>query len=117
MPDLTAVRGDTNIYNVSVLKGGKQYDITGATLWMTAKHFLEDDDSDAVFQIQTPTDIMVYDAIHGHAQIVVQPMHTEDLTEDEVLFYDVQLREGNGYVCTIAKGKLEVALDVTQTTA
>ena len=116
MPDLVATRGDTNVYNITVLRGGVVLDISGAILWMTAKHFLADDDSAAVFQIRSPNEIIINDPVHGRAQIVVMPAHTQDLTEDEVLWYDVQLKEQDGYVCTIAKGKLEVALDVTQTT-
>jgi hypothetical protein len=117
MPDLVAVRGDTNIYNVTVLRGDRPLDITGAKAWMTAKHFKTDTDAMAVFQVNSDAgDINLYDPTHGRLQINVQPVHTEGLLEDEVLYYDIQLKESTGQITTIGQGKLEVLADVTQTT-
>jgi hypothetical protein len=116
MPDLVATRGDTNIYNVTVLRGDKVLDITGAKVWMTAKHFKTDLDQNAVFQVVSPGDINLYDPTHGRLQINVQPFHTNSLLEDEVLWYDIQLKESTGQITTIGQGKLEVLADVTQAT-
>jgi hypothetical protein len=117
MPDLVATRGDTNIYNVTVLRGDKTLDITGAKVWMTAKHFKTDADQNAVFQVTSDTgDINIYDPANGRVQINVQPFHTDSLLEDEVLYYDIQLKESTGQITTIGQGKLEVLTDVTQAT-
>jgi hypothetical protein len=117
MPDLVATRGDTNIYNVTVLRSDQPLDITGSKVWMTAKHFKTDADANAVFQVTSDTtDIDIYDPIQGRIQIHVLPIHTEGLLEDEVLYYDIQLKEASGQITTIGQGKLEVLADVTQAT-
>jgi hypothetical protein len=117
MPDLVATRGDTNIYNVTVLRSDQPLDITGSKVWMTAKHFKTDTDAEAVFQINSDSqDIDIYDPLKGRIQIHVLPVHTASLLEDEVLYYDIQLKEASGQITTIGQGKLEVLADVTQAT-
>lgn len=118
MPDLEAVRGDTNIYNIVVLRSDATINITGAKLWFTAKHFPQDVDDDAVISLDSDGNgINIYNALYGRAQVSVPPGDTAGLADDEVLYYDVQLKETNGVVTTIATGKLHVQQDITQAVA
>jgi hypothetical protein len=47
----------------------------------------------------------------------VPPGDTAGLADDEVLYYDLQLKESNGVITTIATGKLHVQQDITQAVA
>jgi hypothetical protein len=118
MPNLEAIRGDTNIYNIVVLRGDVTINITGAKIWFTAKHFPQDTDANAVIRLDSNGNgVNIYDALHGRAQISVPPESTTGLADEEVLFYDVQMKESNGIITTIATGKMHVQQDVTQAVA
>lgn len=94
-------------------------DLTGATLWMTAKKCLPDPDSKAVFQIKTPTDIVIdADPTTGRAKVTVPAAATTTVvfpkdTAQLELFYDIQVKTQTGIVQTVASGKLVLTEDVT----
>jgi hypothetical protein len=115
MPDLLAVRGDTNIYNLTVMRADKEVNITGGKVWLTAKRELDDGDSEAVIAVDSDQgDVIFTNPLKGKAQINIPPESTMNLDEDEAFHYDVQLREANGVVTTIATGKLELIPDITR---
>lgn len=129
--DYGMYRGDSLILNILVqqlqdpmLPEGASnplvpVDLTGATLWMTAKKALADTDAKAVFQIKSPTDIII-DAspASGRAKIVVPANATtsvvfpKDAAQLE-LYYDIQVKTQTGIVQTVASGKLVLTEDVT----
>lgn len=94
-------------------------DLTGAKIWMTAKEALADLDADAVFQITTPTDIIIdADPATGRAKVVVPADATLAVVfptgvAQVELFYDVQVKTVDGIVQTVAAGKLTLTEDVT----
>jgi hypothetical protein len=124
-------RGDSLILNILVqqlqdptLPAGSTnplvpVDLTGSTIWMTAKKELADLDASAVFQIKTPTDIVVdADPTSGRAKIIVPASSTTSLTfptdvAQIELFYDVQVKTSTGIVQTVASGKITLTEDVT----
>lgn len=120
----TMYRGDTLILDLSVtqtLDGiTTPVDLTGATLWMTAKKKATDKDAAAVFQLTTPTDIVIDgDPLSGRAVVTVPPTGTSDLTYAEGiaqidLLYDIQVETQTGIVQTVAAGRLSVVRDITQ---
>lgn len=119
----TMYRGDTLILSITVtqtLEGETTpVDLTGASLWMTAKRKPTDKDNQAVFQMTTPTDIVIDgDPTSGRAMITVPPEATASITyaSDEAavtLVYDIQVKTQTGIVQTVAVGKLLVNRDIT----
>lgn len=115
MSDIKGVRGDTNVYNIVVLRQDTPIDLTGAKVWFSAKRQRTDLDADAIILLDSAGGgINIYDPLHGKLQVIVPPSDTEDLDEEEVLYYDVQLKEANGIITTIASGKITITLDVTR---
>jgi hypothetical protein len=94
-------------------------DLTGATVWMTAKRHYKDTDLQAVFQIKTPTDIILDgDPTTGRCVIIVPASATKDMVFVEnvltqELYFDIQVKTQLGVVQTVEVGKLTVSVDIT----
>lgn len=111
------IRGDTKVLTITVTRDGQPYDLTGHTLWLTAKRTPTDADSAAVFQLSTTAGgITITNAAGGVARAEIAPTHTESLPAVvNRLVYDVQIADGTGGVYTVASGELVVRPDVTIT--
>ena len=115
MPDLVAIRGDTNIFNITVIRGDAVLNITGSKVWFTAKVNKEDVDSSAIIKLDSSTpDVNIYAPVQGRVQVKIPPSATEGLDDDLALHYDVQLKEANGDITTIATGILRIEPDITR---
>ena len=117
MTDLKAVKGDTNIYNLRVVRSDTPVDLSDAKTWFTAKVDLDEIDADAAIALNSEDDqsqIIYTTPLQGRMQIVLNPGDTSDLVED-ALYYDVQVVEQSGVITTIVSGVLHIAKDVTKT--
>jgi hypothetical protein len=114
---LQAVRGDTNVFDVTMVRQNAVVDLTGAKMWFTAKSDQAADDTSAVIKLNSvdnPTKVLLIGApTIGKFQIQLDPTDTSPLTED-AYYYDIQVKEGNGVVTTIASGVLHIVWDVTR---
>lgn len=113
---LTMWRGDTPIWELAVVDdGGAPFDLTGYTLYFTAKQALSDADP-GVFQLTNGAGITVTDAAGGLATIQPRRADTNTLTADVTLFYDVQLSQAAApdQTFTVERGTLLIARDVTR---
>lgn len=110
-------RGDTISIALTISRNGSAIDLTGATIWFTAKEAVEDADVDAVFQKTTADGITIDDAPNGRATVVIEPADTAALGDDPVtLLCDVQVEEADGTTSTVAEGVLRITPDVTRAT-
>jgi len=66
--DIRMIRGDTLTLDLVVTQDGAPIDLTGSTMWMTAKLSANDLDVDAVFQVTSPTNITFTNAVLGSAR-------------------------------------------------
>lgn len=118
--DLTIHRGDDEPLTLTVVRPDEDnidqpVDLTGVTIWFTAKNAWSDADADAVIALTTPTEIAITDAPGGIARINVTADNTKNLTAYTRLVYDVQMLEGGaGGPTTLVQGKLTVSRDVTR---
>jgi hypothetical protein len=120
MADLTAVRGDTNEYDLTFTRldttqtpaVAVPLDLTGATIVFTLKRNLDDADVDAVLQKTAGAGIAVTDAANGEALLTLNPADTTDLPAPRAFHYDVQVTESDGRVTTTAIGLLRLTADV-----
>jgi hypothetical protein len=109
-------RGDDASFTVNAVKadGKTPQDITGATLWFTAKNRRTDADGSAVFQ-KTGGAIVILDGPGGIARVDLAATDTSSLTQPTTLYWDFQSKVA-GKVQTLAFGRLYVRLDVTRAT-
>lgn len=116
---LRIARGDAATFDISASKGdGTAQDITGSSLWFTAKHRLDDEDGDAVIAKSTGAGgVAIVDGPAGLARVTLAPADTEGLTSPTTLHWDVQAKDPSNAIRTLARGRLYVDLDVTRATS
>jgi hypothetical protein len=113
---LTMTRGDTPQWALAVVDAdGAPFDLTGYTLYFTAKVALSDADP-GVFQLTSGAGITVTNAAGGLATIQPRRADTSGLTDDARLFYDVQLSQAGApdQTFTVDRGTLIITRDVTR---
>jgi hypothetical protein len=115
---LTMFRGDTAQFQIAVTDvDGHPVNLTGCSLWFTAKIDPTSLDAAAQFQKKTPsTGIAITDAANGIAVITMLAADTSSLTGDQTLECDVQLKDGTGAIQTVARGQIKVLADITLST-
>lgn len=113
-------RGDDRLLRFAIKLNGSAYDLTGCTLWFTAKRLLTD--SDSLAQIRKGTQpaiaglVINTPATLGTGYISIFRADTASLPDREkhVLHFDMQLQNAAGNVHTIASGELVIDGDVTK---
>lgn len=111
---LEMYRGDTPAWDLVVTLDGVPFNLTGATLYFTAKQGLSDADP-GLFQLTNGAGITVTSAADGEATIRPRRADTSSLTSDVQAFWDVQLSiAGSAEAYTIASGTLLIRRDVTR---
>lgn len=122
-------RGDTFVFDVQVFAPPPQFsppgaqggplNITGYSMWFTAKYHTADPDQQAVTQ-QTVTGggIVFTNALQGMAEITVPALATFGFPDGVTkLVYDVQIKDLQGRISTVEVGTLSVYPDVTNATS
>ena len=107
-PDIELIRGDSSSINFTI-----DMDLTGATVFFTAKPALTDDAGDTTAVI----DVEVTDhTVPTSGQTVIPLSNTDtDVTPGEY-YYDIQIKDASGNITSIKPRKLEVVADVTRRT-
>lgn len=115
MSERQMYRGDTFVFDVQVVKNNVPQDITGWTMWFTAKYSYPDQDSQAAVQQSTGDGIAYTFPLAGKAEITVAPIKTRGFPDGPVtLVYDVQVKDLLGSIFTVDAGTLLVIPDVTR---
>ena len=105
------VRGDTKTFVLNFTSDGTTpIDITGWTIYYTVKMCLGDDDADALIRkiITTHTD-----PTNGKTEIILNNSDTQNLPT-ETLWHDIQVKDTDDKINTIAAGQLNIITDVTR---
>lgn len=112
--ELSAFKGDDVDIDITVTDSSDNaIDITGWTIWFTAKNKATDDDSDAVIGPKSVTSHT--DAANGESKI---QLTNSDMDVDSGSYeYDIQTDDGSGNITTWGKGRFRVKEDVTETTS
>lgn len=114
--NLAFSRGDTVLLALTITAGSAAEDLTGATLFFTAKAELTSADTGATIRKNSSGvgGITITSAVGGTAQVTISPGDTSGLPASETfLFYDVQLKRASGDIFTVAEGTILVYPDVT----
>ena len=101
------------------IRSGNPLNLMGgnAKAWFTAKKTTDDLDADALIalnSVDNPAQVVFMDASIGTFFVKLLPADTASI-DDDSLVYDVQVREQDGRITTVAKGELKLKPDVTKT--
>ena len=112
---LQAVRGDTIPVTLNFTTAdGRPIDISGWTVWMTAKSDRTLPDDKALFQVKVTSHTY---PTAGISSFVVPATATASLVGPPGVpwnyFYDVQYRDGSGNIGTAIAGTITFSMDVT----
>lgn len=109
-------RGDAASFDIVAVQsdGVTPLDITGATIWFTAKHRRSDADPGAI-QKTVGAGVVIVDGPTGQARVDLAAADTSPFTVPTTLYWDVQAKIA-GKDRTLAFGRLRVLLDVTRAT-
>lgn len=110
-------RGDTPTIDIAVFAddGVTPFDLTGCSVWYTAKRNKNDADADAVIQCDTTNgQLTITNPTAGLIEAVPLASDTASLTELTNLWDDVQVRTAADRTYTVYEGMLQIRLDVTR---
>ena len=123
MRDIQMTKGDSASWIVPVTRFDPEtgldveVDLTGGKAWFTAKRTSHDDDADAIIKKDStanPTQVTILaPATAGRVQITLLSSDTNTY-DGKWLQYDVQVREADGTINTVVKGRLELGKQTTQ---
>lgn len=115
--DLTMFRGDTQIYNVSVIDNMNNIiNISGALFWFTVKDAMTD--VSPVFQKAIGSGIVITNAPMGMITITIDPSDTSSLpTENVPMIYDLQMKNASLQIFTLNAGNFLVTPDANTGTS
>lgn len=120
MAALVMFRGDSFPYEFQIKRNEVPVDLTGFTLWWTAKRYVSDPDQQAVSRLDNGLlgGVTIVDALQGKVRAVM-PASATLLFPDTAsnLFYDLQMKDLSGVVTTVDSGTIAVSADVTRTIA
>lgn len=112
---LRMTRGDDKTFNMAFTKNSQPQNITGFSIWVTAKRAASDADATAVFQRTIGSGVTVTNAVGGLANFTVIQAHTSGFEASRVtLLCDVQLKDTPGNVVTAGHFLLLVDPDITR---
>lgn len=109
--DITIIRGDTTSIDFTLTDGGTPVDLTGSTVFFTAKPALTNDVSDntAVISVEVTSHT---DPTAGETSIPLTASDT-DVTPGEY-YYDIQIKDATTNIISIEPRLLEIVADVTR---
>jgi len=110
--NIQIVRGDTKVYTIQFKDGNSNpINITGWTVFFTVKRNLKDTDTDALIKktITTHTDVT-----NGVSEISLSPTDTNYVGN---FYFDIQVKQTDSSIHTIAIGTAEFIRDVTNRTS
>lgn len=113
---LEMVRINTFSFDVSCTENEEAINLTGGTLYFTAKWSPLDADASAVFQLSSPSSgITILSAANGTANVTVPKTATTTLPyHDTLLYYDLRFLDASSQFFTLMRGTLSVLVNITR---
>jgi len=124
MTDIQIPKGDSETFDVFVTRANEDTGVeevvplTGAKAWFTAKKESTDADVDAIIakdSVADPSEVVIT-GIEGKVRITITPADTVSY-DGKYLEYDVQVKEVDGTVTTVQKGRIEFGKNITVSSA
>lgn len=116
--DDTAFRGDTVLFEITVIRQGEYADVSQGEWFCTGKWWRSStDDQDAIFQVTSAVNAagVITNPALGVLHVRLNPAASASLPgADSPVQIDVQWHEPTGEVWTVASGTLTFLADVTR---
>lgn len=109
--DFEIIRGDTESLTVTFVRDGEPVDLTGATVFFTAKPALTNDAGDTTAVIKTEVTDHT-DPTEGETVIPLSSTLTN--VTPGTYYYDLQVKASNGDLLSIKPRQLKVVGDITR---
>jgi len=110
--DLSVVRGSTPVYELTIVdEDDVAIDITGYTVFFTAKTKTSDDDEDAIISYTITSH---YDATSGITLISLTTVDTDRIGN---LYYDIKIKTSASKIFYPLGGTIKFAINITQRTS
>src|SRR6266404_4668075 len=90
--------GNTGVYDVTILKDDLPFDLTGSTVFFTAKYDAEDDDIDAPIKydsVNDPTNVAIDAGVNGTLTLTISAADTDPVDVGD-LFCDIKVEDTLG---------------------
>lgn len=115
-PDITLIKGDDRSIRFELIgEDGNPVDLTGSTVFFTAKSAFTDEDVAAAISV-TVSSFTSEDDDPTNGVVYIPLADTDtDVTAGEY-YYDVQVKKADGTIVSIPYRKLKVIDDVTERT-
>jgi len=97
---LSLVRGDTAVYDFTVLIDGVAADLTGASIFFTVKAKITDPDASKKFQKTLGSGITCASPATGVFRLTISPSDTSGLNPNIIYVWDVQIKLSSGSIVT-----------------
>ena len=112
---LEITRGDTSALNVTCYQsdGVTALNITGYTLWWTAKNRDGDADPGVIQKTTTGGGVTITNAVGGLATVNLAAADTSGLG-GVLLLWDLQAKDAGGNITTLASGTVTITADITR---
>ena len=112
------IRGDSRVLNFTFLQsdGVTPFNLTGCEVFFTVNansNNTADNDSSAVIALKTST---FSNPASGQASITIPNSVTQDIAPN-TYYYDVQLKDANGNITSLAQNTFIVIADITRITS
>lgn len=112
--NFTMTRGNDVSLSGTATLSGDPYDLSGCSLYFTAKRRFTDDDSAAIFQKSVGSGITITSAAQGLFVVAIGSDDTISVEKVKtILVWDLELHDSAGKIYTIASGNLVINPDVT----
>ena len=113
MSELSIYRGDNKTYSLTFKDGdGVAIDITGWTIFFTAKEHSYDADADAIITKDVTSHT---NPTEGLSALVLSAVDTD--IDSKRYHYDIQVKKDDGSILTVAKDILSIETDITRRTS
>lgn len=112
------IRGDSRLISINILQsdGVKPFDLTGCTVFFTVNanaNNTADTDTSAIIALKNSA---ITNPTLGVATIQISNINTQDIAPG-TYYYDIQLRDNNGNITSLAQNQFIVIADVTRSIA
>lgn len=109
------IRGDSRLISISIFQsdGVTPFNLTGCEVFFTVNansNNTSDNDSSAIIALKNST---ITNPTLGVANIQISNVNTQDIAPG-TYYYDVQLKDANGNITSLAQNQFLVIADVTR---
>jgi hypothetical protein len=115
--NLSMIRGATAIWRFTLFDNGGAMDLTGASVWFTAKRSFADADPGVIQKTLSGGIAIVGLDTDGIVDVTLDDIDTANVDTSKVLQYDIKCRLASGMIAYPVVGSLTIKPNVTRSSS